>query len=172
MEQMWTRAIADYVHGSRSTHVHHHDYYYCCYSMLMRINPSFVSTIPRYPTRPLAPLMGRPALDVFPLFPAELPFSLGGPETLSPPWLLPGREPHGILSRCNGLCMMGELCALMPGLTARLLNMLGSKSSSLLRLLLIRRVISAAVGGMPPAPCAGVAKEVGCGVSDFWLSLP
>ena len=134
----------------------------------MRVKPSLVSLIPWNPTRPFAPAIGRPPLL---LLPPELPFSLGVPEAFSPPWLLPGREPQGILSRCNGLCMIGELCTLIPGETALLLKIWGSKSSSLRRLLLIRRVISAAVGGMLPV-CDGVAEAVGCGVSDFWLSLP
>ena len=57
----------------------------------------------------------------------------------------------------------------MPGLTALRLKLTGSKSSSLRRLLLIRRVISAAVGGMPP--CGPKPKAVCCDVSDLWLWL-
>jgi hypothetical protein len=56
-----------------------------------------------------------------------------------------------------GLCMTGLLCTLIPGLTALRLKLVGSKSSSLLRLLLIFRVISAAVG----------PEELGCGVEDL-----
>jgi hypothetical protein len=56
-----------------------------------------------------------------------------------------------------GLCMTGLLCTLIPGLTALRLKLVGSKSSSLLRLLLTFRVISAAVG----------PEELGCGVEDL-----
>lgn len=42
--------------------------------------------------------------------------------------------------------MIGLLCTLMPGETARRLKLVGSKSSSLLRLLLTFRVISSLVG--------------------------
>jgi hypothetical protein len=52
--------------------------------------------------------------------------------------------------------MTGLLCTLMPGLTALRLKLVGSKSSSLLRLLLTLRVISAAVGAV-----------AGCGVADL-----
>lgn len=140
--------------------------------MLMRIRPSCVSVMPWNPTRPLAPAMGLPLLFAVPpvlLVPPVLPLSLGVPEALSPP-LLPGREPHGAMSRCSGLCMTGELCTLMPGLTARLLKVTGSKSSSLRRLLLIRRVISSAVGGIL-GPWDPVADPEACGVSERWLSL-
>lgn len=114
--------------------------------MDMRIIESWVSIIPWKPTRPL--LLIRPAEELLPDgFPGVLPASLGALlPALSPP-LLPGREPHDILSRWSGLCVTGELCTLIPGLTARRLKLTGSKSSSRRRLVLILRVISAAVGG-------------------------
>lgn len=52
--------------------------------------------------------------------------------------------------------MIGLLCTLMPGLTALRLKLEGSKSSSLLRLLLTLRVISSLVGPV-----------CGCGVEDL-----
>lgn len=52
------------------------------HSMLMRMSPSLVSTMPWNPTRTLAPLIGLGPL-VAP--PAELPLSLGVPDALSPP---------------------------------------------------------------------------------------
>jgi len=70
--------------------------------------------------------------------------------------LLGGRLPHGVTSLCIGLCITGLLCTLMPGLTALRLKLVGSKSSSRLRLLLTFRVISAAVGAVG-----------GCGVADL-----
>src|SRR5687768_8812976 len=109
--------------------------------MLILMMPSLVSTIPWNPTLPL---------PLFPLLffpPLTLPLSLCALlPPLSPP-LLPGRDPHGTASRCIGLCKMGELWTLKPGLTARRLKLTGSRSESSRRRLLIRRVISAAVGG-------------------------
>ena len=52
--------------------------------------------------------------------------------------------------------MTGLLCTLIPGLTALRLKLVGSKSSSLRRLLLTFLVISATVGPPP-----------GCGVADL-----
>lgn len=63
--------------------------------------------------------------------------------------------PQGVTSLCIGLCITGLLCALIPGLTARRLKLLGSKSSSRRRFLFTFWVISAAVGPVP-----------GCGVAD------
>ena len=62
--------------------------------------------------------------------------------------------------------MMGLLWTLIPGLTARRLKLVGSKSSSLLRLLFTLRVICAAVG---PGPDCGVADLDG---EDVWWSEP
>lgn len=138
------------------------------HSMLKRVIPSLVSTIPWNPIRfPLGIAITRllmavpfppPAADwVFPGVP-PLPFSLGAPlpdlapvfiltfVVVSPPTLL-GLDPHGARSLCKGDWIMGEFCTLIPGLTARRLILTGSKSSSRRRLLFIRRVISAAVGG-------------------------
>lgn len=140
------------------------------YSILIRIRPSCVSVMPWKPTRPLLPLIGLPC-PALPLLPPELPVSLGVPDAFSPP-LLPGREPQGMLSRCSGLCMTGELCTLMPGLTARRLKLIESISSSLRLLLLMRRVISSAVGGTRGPPCEPPAEGGACGVSDRLLSLP
>lgn len=84
--------------------------------------------------------------DEFAGVPTILPASLGALlPPLSPP-VLPGREPQVAESRCLGLCRTGELWTLMPGLTALRLKLVGSKSSSRRRLLLMRRVISAALG--------------------------
>lgn len=112
--------------------------------MLIRMIPSLVSVIPWRPTLPFLTWPVEPA-GGFAGVPPMLPDSLCPLLPLSPP-VLPGREPQGITSRCMGLCMMGELCALMLGLTARRLKLVGSKSSSRRRLLLIRLVISAALG--------------------------
>lgn len=143
--------------------------------MLIRIKPSLVSTMPWNPTRPLEPLGGRlppPPLLLLLLavLAPELLWSLGEPDAFSAP-LLPGREPHGMLSRCSGLCMMGELWTLMPGLTARRLKLTGSKSSSRRRLLFMRRVISSALGGWRPRWDSG-AEAGAWGVSDRLPSLP
>lgn len=116
--------------------------------MLMRMMPSFVSTIPCNPTLPFLLTWPVEPMGGFAGVPPKLPDSLWPLLPLSPP-VLPGREPHGITSRCIGLCTTGELCALMLGLTARRLKLVGSKSSSRRRLLLIRRVISAALGNWP-----------------------
>lgn len=113
------------------------------HSILIFIRPSFVSTMPWNPI-----LFGPPLL----------------PTLFSP--LLGGRFPQGVTSRCMGLCMTGLLCTLIPGLTALLLKLVGSKSSSLLRLLLTFRVISAAVG---PVPGWGVADLEG---DDIWSDMP
>jgi len=103
--------------------------------MLIFIKPSLVSTIPWNPTL----FIGPPLPPIFPASP-----------------LLDGRLPQGVVSLCIGLCITGLLCTLIPGLTARRLKLVGSKSSSLRRLLLTFRVISAAVG---PAPGWGVAAR-------------
>lgn len=114
--------------------------------MLIRMIPSLVSIMPWKPILPLLFNLA-PVLDPPDMCPGVLPDSLGALlPALSPP-LLPGREPQGATSRCMGLCIMGELWTLIPGLTARRLKLMGSKSSSRRRLLLIRRVISAALGG-------------------------
>jgi hypothetical protein len=134
--------------------------------MLILISPSWVSTMPCIPTLPLPAIGLAPA----PLLPLTLPDSLGAvlpppliriPLLLLPlPLLLPGREPQGATSRWSGLCRIGELCTLIPGLTARLLKLPGSKSSSRRRLLLIRLVISAALGGCGPTrPEYGVLER-------------
>lgn len=120
--------------------------------MLIRIIASLASTMPWKPTLPLFPA-SRP-LGV-PDGPPMLPESLCALLPARSPPVLPGREPHWMLSRCSGLCTTGELCTLMPGLTARRLKLTGSRSSSRRRLLLMRRVISAAEGGCGPmaVPC-------------------
>lgn len=115
--------------------------------MLIRMMPSFVSTMPCIPTLPFRPTWPVEPTGGFAGVPPRLE-SLCPLLPRSPP-VLPGREPQGITSRCMGLCTMGELCALMLGLTARRLKLVGSKSSSRRRLLLIRRVISAALGSWP-----------------------
>lgn len=71
--------------------------------------------------------------------------------------LFAGLVPQGATSLCMGLCITGLLCTLIPGLTARRLNDVGSRSSSRRRL----RVISNVEGG--PCPDEG-SCEFGCGV--------
>ena len=124
--------------------------------------------MPWNPTRPLSRLLPGPSHEVLALLPLALPPPPLLPASLSPPLLL-GRDPHR--SRCMGLCSTGEPCTLTPGLTARRLKLMGSRSSSRRRLLLIRRVISAALGrGVPLSEgCAADAAVVVAGEEEPFM---
>ena len=117
----------------RLARVHH--------SILIFMSPSFVSTIPWSPIL-LGPSVGVTIMPP-PLFDLSL---VDGPliATSLPAFVA---VPHKLLSRCAGDCeMMGLLCTLTPGDTARRLIDASSKSSSRRRLLDFLSA-SAAVGG-------------------------
>ena len=115
------------------------------HSMLMFINPSFVSFIPcipiRFPT----------ALEL--LLPPLLALSPGAWLDNESRWDF-GHLPPSLCAGDGG--SIGLFCRLTPGETARRLNWLGSKSSSLLRLPRAFLVASAVEG-----PGCGVEERDG-----------